>query len=217
MDKKIINIEGNVGVGKSTFRDILTDFIDDSTSVKEPIDLWINMVDSNGLNPLQAFYKDKNRFGYTFQNLAYVTRMMTIENEIRITNKKYIFLDRSLDTDKHVFSKMLIDDGNISELESKIYDTWCTFYSDYVRDLTNKQTIYLRCSPQTAYDRIMQRGREEEINIPYEYIERLHEYHEKWLNNNSTNVLILDCDKDFQNDENYKMELINKVKNFISG
>jgi deoxynucleoside kinase len=214
---KIVSIEGNIGVGKSTFIDIVRCNIPDSESVGEPIDIWLNIRDSKNLNILQAFYDDKKRWSYTFQNLAYVTRMMTIEDKISTTTKSIVFLDRSLDTDKNVFAKMLKDDGLISELEGKIYDYWSRFYEAHVREMPKKNIIYLRCSPEIAYERIIKRGRIEEQHIPFEYIKSVHKYHEDWLlNNKDNNVLILDCDKDFENDKDYQIELIDAVVKFIS-
>lgn len=213
---KIVSIEGNIGVGKSTFIDIVRSKIPDSESVSEPIDIWLNIRDGENLNILQAFYDDKKRWSYTFQNLAYVTRMMTIEDKIKTTAKGTIFLDRSLDTDKNVFAKMLKDDGSISELESKIYDYWSCFYETHIRTTIQKNIIYLRCSPEVAHERIIKRGRVEEQNIPFEYIKSVHQYHENWLLNNKTdNVLILDCDVDFENDKVRQMELMESVIKFL--
>lgn len=216
LDNILISIEGNIGVGKSTFIDILQKNIDNSDFVDEPIDIWLNIKDDKGLNILQAFYDDKTRWSYTFQNLAYVSRMQSIEEKIRSSNKKFIFLDRSLDTDKNIFAKMLQEDGFINNLEIEIYNYWCNFYNKFIRPSNKRNIIYLRSSPDIAYNRIIKRNRTEELKISQEYINKLHEYHEKWLFNNTTdNVLILDCNKDFENDLNHQQELLEQVIKFI--
>ena len=38
--------------------------------------------------------------------------------------------------------------------------------------------IYLRASPQRAYERMSSRGRSSETRVPLQYIEQLHSYHE---------------------------------------
>lgn len=210
MSQNIISIEGNIGVGKSTFTNILKNIFVESIIVAEPVDMWLNTCTKSGENILGLFYKDIPRWGYTFQNLAYVTRMMKIQDAIK-SNKKTIFLDRSLGTDKNVFEKMLYDDNLISDIENNMYNLWCDFYKNYVNDMSSWKYIYLRCSPNTSYERIKKRGREEEKNITLEYLEKLHKYHEEWLMN-TNDVLIIDCDKDFENNLDYQTEIINKIK-----
>ena len=47
MDKQLISIEGNIGVGKSTFVSLLLETIKDSDVVPEPIDRWLNIKDKD--------------------------------------------------------------------------------------------------------------------------------------------------------------------------
>jgi deoxyadenosine/deoxycytidine kinase len=227
---KLISIEGNIGVGKSTFTTLLQKKILNSLLVPEPVDCWLNIKETTNVNGetniLQLFYSDIQRWAYTFQNMAYITRSMLIEDSIKNTLEnnnnnntdkkiKYIFLDRSLGTDRHVFEKMLYDDKKISEIEHQCYNLWCNFYDKYVRTNVANKTIYLRCDPSTSFDRIKKRGRSEEKNIDIEYLQKLHDYHESWLVGNS-DVLVLDCNKDFEFNIDYQNELINKVVNYIN-
>ena len=208
--KKIITIEGNIGVGKSTFTNIMKNVFPDSIIVSEPVDMWLNTKTETGENILGLFYKDIPRWGYTFQNFAHVTRMMKIQDAIN-SDSNIIFLDRSLGTDRYVFEKMLYDDGLLTEIEHKMYEIWCEFYNNYVNKNNNINYIYLRCTPETSYKRIQTRGRIEEKNIAVDYLIKLHKYHELWLNN-TENVLIIDCDKDFEYDLDYQNEIITKIK-----
>ena len=66
---KLASIEGNIGVGKSTFTKLLEQCFS-LTVVPEPINVWLNLTDESGDNILQKFYNDKNRWSYTFQNIA---------------------------------------------------------------------------------------------------------------------------------------------------
>lgn len=207
---KVIAIEGNIGVGKSTFTKILKDNFENSTIVSEPVDMWLNIKNKEGDNILGLFYKDINRWAYTFQNLAYVTRMIKIQDALQKSDG-IVFLDRSLGTDKNVFEKMLYDDKILTDIEHDMYNLWCGFYVKYVNNNSNQTYIYLKCNPQTAFERIKKRGREEEKNITLEYLEKLHKYHEDWLTN-LKNVIIIDCDKDFENDKVYQDEIINLIK-----
>ncbi len=209
-NKNVIAIEGNIGVGKSTFTQILKKNFDKSTIVSEPVDMWLNIKNNNDDNILGMFYKDTKRWAYTFQNLAYITRMMKIEDAIR-NSDGIIFLDRSLGTDRNVFEKMLYDDKLLNEIEHQMYNLWYDFYHKYVNANTNQIYIYLRCNPEIAYDRIAKRGREEEKNITLEYLNKLHEYHEQWLMG-LENVIIIDCNKDFEYDLEYQNKIIDLIK-----
>ena len=212
---KTIQIEGNIGVGKSTFTNLLKENITNSELVSEPVDMWLHVKNTDGKNILQTFYDDIPRWAYTFQNIAYVTRMMKIERAIRNSTSDYVFLDRSIDTDRYVFEKMLWEEGQLQKIEHEAYELWCHFYQEFVRTESDKKIIYLKCSPEVCLDRIKIRGREEEKNITMEYLNKLHKAHEDWLNNNPC-ALILDCNKDFEHDEEYKKELLDKVRNFIN-
>jgi deoxyguanosine kinase len=208
--KIVLSVEGNIGVGKSTFTKILQNNFNNSFVVSEPVDMWLNTKTSDGENILGLFYKDIPRWGYTFQNLAYVTRMMKIQNALQ-SDYNIIFLDRSLGTDRFVFEKMLYDDGLLTDIEHKMYELWCDFYKNYVNKNNDWNYIYLQCNPKIAYNRIKKRGREEEKNITLEYLEKLHKYHEEWLNK-IDNVLIINCDKDFESDIEYQKEICDLIK-----
>ncbi len=215
MDDKItISIEGNIGVGKSTFINILKQKWENSEIISEPIDMWINLKNSNGKNILQTFYEDIPRWAYSFQNLACITRMMKIEDSIRNTKSKYIFLDRSLGTDKNVFEAMLYEQKQINQIEHSMYNLWCDFYHKYVRSLNKQIYIYLKANPETCIQRIKKRARVEEESINLEYLEELNKYHDKWLlSPNQENVIIIECDEEFELDEIKQNNMIDKIKN----
>ena len=158
------------------------------------------------------FYEDINRWSYTFQNLACITRMMKIEDKINESNCEYIFLDRSLATDKHVFEKMLFENNNMNLIEHKMYNLWCDFYDKYVRNSKNYTYIYLKCDPNICLNRIKKRGRSEEESINLKYLEDLNKYHDEWLLNNK-NAIVIDCNESFEEDENKQEEFINLIRN----
>ena len=107
--KQIISIEGNIGAGKSTFVQLLLSYISNCIIVDEPVEIWKKLQDLDGSNILEKFYKDIPRWAYSFQNLACITRMMKIEDTIRQSDAEFIFLDRSLGTDKNVFEKIFFN------------------------------------------------------------------------------------------------------------
>ena len=221
-NKVVITIEGPIGVGKSTFSSILSRNWDNCEIVPEPVDLWKNLINSDGKNLLDTFYTDIQRWSYTFQNVACITRMMKMEETFSTSTKKYIFLDRSLATDKNVFEKMLYDSGMINELEHQAYNLWYDFYWKYVRDNSKLKQIhiYLKCDAKICKERIGKRGREEEANISLEYLQDLNKYHDEWLINglesDQSNTIIIDCNEDFESDTEKQKEMIEKIREKVN-
>lgn len=211
-NKIIISVEGNIGVGKSTFINILkSKWVEGCEVIPEPVDMWKKLVNSDGKNILQTFYEDIPRWAYSFQNVACITRMMKMEDIIRTSNFKYIFLDRSLGTDKNVFEAMLYDQGQLNQIEHQMYNLWCDFYHQYVRPQDNQIYIYLKASPETCAQRIKKRGREEEESIGLDYLKGLNDYHNKWLLN-EPNTIVIDCEEEFEYNEDKHIQMINQIK-----
>ena len=80
---KIFFIEGNIGTGKTSFLNQLIKsnyfqsvFPDKKiTYLLEPVDEWLNFKDNDGQNALNCFYKDTEKFSFSFQWLVFMTRM----------------------------------------------------------------------------------------------------------------------------------------------
>lgn len=209
--KIIISIEGNIGAGKSSLMKLLKSKLSrDVEFIDEPVDEWIQMKNNQGENLLEVFYKNQPRWAYSFQNIAYITRMKRVIEAIQNSKKDFIIMDRSPDGDKNTFTKMLIEDGCIDKLEEEAYNKWCDLFKTYFCNNVTFHYIYLQCNPNTAYKRIQKRGREEENKIPKEYINRLHKAHEDWLldNNEVTKICV---DQDFVNDENRSYKIFSNI------
>ena len=195
---KIFSIEGNIGSGKSTLVDylnrnlpILHDTRSDFTRVvylQEPVDEWTTFVDEHRVPILTHFYQNPEKYAFSFQMMAYISRISRLRQAIRENNNNntVIICERSVDTDKNVFAKMLYEDKKINEIDYKIYLNW---FSEFTRDIPISNIIYLKTSPEVCKDRIEQRGREGE-NIPIEYLTRCHEYHNSWIESNTENFII---------------------------
>jgi deoxyadenosine/deoxycytidine kinase len=202
-------IEGNIGTGKSTFLKKLNEDLD-CEIIYEPLEQWVETKDEDNKNILDHFYKDTNRWCFTFQVNALITRSMSINKP---QEKKYRFVERSVFTDKHVFAQNSYNSNNMNQIEMGLYNK----YFDWIQEHFETKPdgiIYLRADPETSFNRIKKRSRDEESIIPLEYIKKIHERHETWLNNES-NVLTLDANVEFEKNKTNFNNMIDKIKRFV--
>ena len=199
-------LEGNIGTGKSTFLNLIEKSGLDV--IYEPVNEWMNMKNSNGKNLLEEFYGNQSRYAYTFQSVAFRTRVKNIA-----TCKKNTIIERSIFTDKNVFAKTCYENGMMNDIEWNDYTSWFDWLSESF-NVKPKGYIYLQASPEISHERITQRNRSGEETIPFDYLCSLHDRHEEWLNNEN-NVLILDATQNFKEDEKVFEEMLIKVKNFL--
>jgi deoxycitidine kinase/deoxyguanosine kinase len=175
---KILCVEGNIGSGKSTFMAKLKNTFQDREDIcflDEPVDAWNDFKDNDG-SILEHYYKDQKAWGFSFQMLAYISRLSLLRKALACPNYKFIITERSLFTDKYVFCQMLYESGIIHPVQYQIYKAW---FDEF---LTNNeyQFIYLRTTPEVALERVNRRNRKGET-IPLAYLEECHRYHEQWL------------------------------------
>lgn len=184
----IISIEGNIGTGKSTLLANLKTHIkekyhspDKILFLEEPVDMWERFRDDEGKNILEKFYKDQRRYAFTFQVMAYISRLSLLKNAIEANPEcEIIIIERSLCADKNIFMDMLHDDGIVENIEYNIYKEW---YYQFIGEYRMNAVIYLDSNPETCYERIGRRGRDGEDVIPLEYLNKCRDYHSKWLVN----------------------------------
>ena len=189
----MISIEGNIGSGKSTLIRLLRKKYPEIICVLEPVKEWAKIKDKEGENILTKFYRDQKKYSFSFQMMAYISRLASIKKVIENNKYKIIVTERSVYTDKEVFAKMLYDDDKIEEINYQIYLQW---FNEFIKDIPLNGIIYLRTSPEKSLERIIKRGREGEI-IPLEYLEKCYNYHEEWLKDKNK-ILILDGNLEFE-------------------
>ena len=200
----ILSIEGNIGSGKSTIIDNLKEkYKNDKKEfifLAEPVDEWETIKDEENITILQKFYSDQKKYSFTFQIMAYISRLNLLRKTIKENPGKIIISERSLFTDKYVFAKMLYDSGNMESIQYQIYNKWFESFLDLA---PVSKMIYLKTDPKVSFERISIRNRNGEENIPFEYIENCHKYHNSMYDIIDFNKKIIDCTNDFNKDKNY--------------
>lgn len=180
----VIAIEGNIGSGKSTLIDrIKAAHPDLVETIPEPIDTW---QDCAGFNMLECFYEDPTKYAYMFQSFAIVTRIMKMMATLAATDKRIIIVERSPFSDE-LFVRQCVDQGYMNEIEYAAYRKWRDYLWEQPKKLITG-LLYLRVSPETCFERMQKRDRDEECSVTLSYLRNLHCLHENWLVSASTFV-----------------------------
>jgi deoxyadenosine/deoxycytidine kinase len=192
----LISVEGNIGAGKSTLLSNLKKEFDPTiVFLQEPVDMWEAIRDSTTDETiLQRFYKDPAKYAFSFQVLAYATRLSMLRKTIADNPEcRVVICERSLDADNQIFAKMLQTDGMIEDLEYKIYKT---FFDEFSKEFTLDGIIYLDIDPLVCHERVALRNRDGEEGISLDYLYRCREHHEIWLKDNVRVLKITDNNKE---------------------
>jgi deoxyadenosine/deoxycytidine kinase len=212
----LIQIDGNIGSGKSTLIDRILKEIPNLQLVEEPVKEWQDVKDKDGINALDWYYKDPKKMATIFQKLAFITRMKKMAESVKKANGKVLLSERGIRTDMRIFAENARDMGLMTDIEYKIYER---VFNDWVSLFPVKTEpevhIYLRTSLDVCVSRIDKRDRKEEKGkIDSNYLKGLHQKHEDWLAKDR-NVMIVDGDKDNERDKEYFNTIIEEIKKRI--
>jgi deoxyadenosine/deoxycytidine kinase len=185
MPPKIVYVEGLIGAGKSTLLRTISDVFPKSKVmvIYEPVHKW----EESGV--LKLFYSDPKRWAYTFQTYVCVTRVQAIHDAIRILSKceydalEYIFVERSMFSDKYFFMNNLWKTGDVNENEIKLYDEWWSMWKRTLPDEFSKtySFLYIKPSMDMVMTRVRKRSRDGEESVNVEYQSHLQNEHETFF------------------------------------
>lgn len=219
----IIFIEGGIGCGKSTLVKKIQDYCASHKlnikTIQEPVDIWMEIKDEKtGKNMIEAFYENQEKYSFEFQMMAYISRLQKLQDTMKSAHEeKYdlIICERSLETDKNVFCKMLYDEGKIDTYGYQIYNKWFEYFQLF--DERSKY-VYLQTDYNICYERVGKRKRNGESEIPISYLKDNNSYHDNWLlNEKSDKVLILDGNQDCEeNPELFNQHIQNIFEKFVN-
>jgi deoxyadenosine/deoxycytidine kinase len=199
-------LEGNISSGKSVLIRLLSENINNCEIIYEPVSKWVGPG-----KILEQYYTDKSRWGYTFQTIAFKDRVKSLRTEQK---KPIRFIERSVETDYNCFAKMCYEEGYMTDMEWNMYKDWHSWLSDDYSDILKPHgIIYLQSSPKTCFERINKRNRNEESNIPLEYLQKVHTKHEKWLLD-QPDILVIDTDIEFENNEKNLNSILKQINDY---
>ncbi len=184
----MILFEGNIAAGKSTVGRRLAES-ELFGFVEEPVGAWQQDFDENLLD---LFYRDTNRWAFTFQLAAFTTRAKTWTEVLAIIDHRNVVLERSIYCDRYVFAKNCYQSGLMKKTEWQLYcKLWDWLESNWCAE--PDKIVYLRTPAEVCLERIETRGRAEETTIPIEYLRDLEVLHDEWLIDNPKAIMIDGC------------------------
>ena len=198
---KFIAIEGPIGVGKTTLAQLLADSFGYQTFLEKPAE-----------NPfLGDFYKNPSKNALATQLFFLFQRVKQIQDlkQGDIFTPVHVS-DFLLDKDK-LFAQV-----TLSEHELSLYNQ---IYNYLSLDLpTPDLVIYLQAETKTLFERVLQRGREIEKGISFEYLDLLNEsYKEFFLAYDRSPVLIVNSEfLDLAHNQNDYMLLLEKLLEYFN-
>jgi deoxyadenosine/deoxycytidine kinase len=202
---KHVAVAGNIGAGKTTLTEMLSKHY-----------RWIPQFEDVDHNPyLTDFYDDMPRWSFNLQIYFLHGRLNQILDIQRGTET--IIQDRTIYEDANIFAPNLHEMGLMSKRD---FDNYYGFFST-IKSMVQPPDllIYLKASVPTLVSQIQKRGREYEENIRLDYLKKLNEYYNKWVEGYKEGpILIIDCDKNkFGENEEDLGEIISKVDGMLYG
>ncbi|XP_054565978.1 thymidine kinase 2, mitochondrial isoform X2 [Eptesicus fuscus] len=171
--KSVICVEGNIASGKTT----CLEFFANTTDIEvfpEPVPKWRNV---RGHNPLGLMYRDAYRWGLTMQTYVQLTML---DQHTRPQTSPVRLMERSIHSARYIFVENLYRSGKMPEVDYVILSEWFDWIVRNI-DVSVDLIVYLRTTPETCYQRLKMRCRDEEKVIPLEYLDAIHHLYEEWL------------------------------------
>ena len=162
-----IGIAGNIGVGKTTFTDIVAKKRD-----------WHPFYESVMDNPyLSDFYSDMKRWSFNLQIYFLHHRF---RNHVKMSQQSMgVIQDRTIYEDVEIFAKNLHTMGNMDDRDWENYRNLFKVMISFLRK--PNLIIYLKASTDTLLTRIKKRARDYEKTIDPEYLHTLNISYDKWI------------------------------------
>ena len=200
-----IAVAGNIGSGKTTLTNLLSKHYG-----------WEAHYEDNDDNPyLNDFYEDMQRWSFNLQIFFLNSRFSQI---IEIKNMdKTVIQDRTIHEDAYIFAPNLHAMGLMSTRDFENYFSLFNLMSSLIDppDLL----LYLRASVPTLVNQIQKRGRDYENSIRIDYLKRLNERYEAWIESYKLGkLLIIEADAyDFPDNTDHLRQIIDKIDAELHG
>jgi deoxyadenosine/deoxycytidine kinase len=200
-----VAIAGNIGAGKTTLTKLIAKHYNWKAEYEDVIE-----------NPfLEDFYEDMKRWSFNLQIYFLNSRFRQI---LQIRESQIdIIQDRTIYEDAFIFAPNLHAMGLMSNRD---YENYSSLFN-LMESVTESPDllIYLRSTVPNLVKQIQKRGREYENSISIDYLNKLNERYEAWIETyNKGKLLIIDVDElDFVDKPEDLGFILNKIDGEING
>ena len=192
-----IAIEGNIGAGKTS----LATMISKDFNAKLILERFAE-------NPfLPKFYEDAKRYAFTLEMSFLADRYQQISDDL---SQLDLFKDFII-SDYDIFKSLIFSKITLPEDEFKLYRK--LFYLMY-KDIAKPELyVYLYQNTARLQENIKKRGREYELNIENEYLDKINSGYLEFLKNQSElHVKIIDIsERDFVDNRKDYLWILNEI------
>ena len=199
-EQKIIGIAGNIGSGKTSLVEFLTQTYD-ITPFYEP----------NDSNPYLAdFYKDMKSWAFHSQ-LYFLASKFKIHQQLEQT-PGVVIQDRTVFEDVEIFATAL---HQMRKINKRDWQTYQSLYQGIQQAIKPPDLmIYLTCPMRTTRKRIKLRGRKMEQDMPLSYLKRLEKLYQIWIAGyDKSKLLVIETDRlDYVNDLIDQIEIMQSIE-----
>jgi deoxyadenosine/deoxycytidine kinase len=202
---KHIAVAGNIGAGKTTLTEMLSKHY-----------RWIPQFEDVDHNPyLYDFYDNMPRWSFNLQIYFLNGRLNQLLDVQR--GSETVIQDRTIYEDAYIFAPNLHEMGLMDQRD---FENYCSFF-ETLKSMVNPPDllIYLKASVPTLVAQIQKRGREYEENIRLDYLKRLNEYYNKWIDQYKEGPLLIVGvdDNKFPENEEHLGEIISRIDSQLFG
>jgi deoxyadenosine/deoxycytidine kinase len=203
--KKFITVAGNIGVGKSTLVELLSQTLG-----------WEPFFEPVAQNPyLSDFYNNMNDWSFHSQ-IFFLIHRLRIHHELELSPNSTI-QDRSIYEDAEVFARNLYLQGYFQERD---YQTYTSLYQTLCNSLMAPDlVVYLKAGTHTLIQRISKRNRDYEKSISPDYLEQINLLYDEWIDRfNLCPKLTIPADNlDYVSQPKHLELILQKIQEKLSG
>ncbi|AUC16218.1 2-amino-4-hydroxy-6-hydroxymethyldihydropteridine diphosphokinase [Tenacibaculum sp. SZ-18] len=193
-----IAIEGNIGAGKTTLANMMSDEFNAKIVLERFAD-----------NPfLPKFYKDEERYAFPLEMSFLADRYQQLSDDLA----QFDLFKNFIVSDYYIFKSLIFAQVTLQNDEYKLYrKMFDLMYKEIVKpDLY----VYLYQNTERLLQNIQKRGRAYEQNIEAAYLEKIHDGYTNFIRTQQNlNILVIDVSElDFvTNKEDYK-RILQQIK-----